>query len=98
MDGVRLSLVLPAYNEEAGLRQAIAGADGALARLADEYEVLVVDDGSHDGSAAIALDEASRRPRVRLLRHPVNRGYGSALRTGFEAVRFELVAFTDADC
>src|SRR5260221_317466 len=98
MDGVRLSLVLPAYNEQAGLRQAIAEADEALARHCADYEVLVVDDGSRDDTAAIAAGEATQRPHVRLLRHCVNRGYGAALRTGFEAARFDLVAFTDADC
>src|ERR1700722_12590348 len=100
MDGQRpcLSLVLPACNEEAGLRQAIAEADEALARLCSEYEILVIDDGSRDGTAAVAAAEAVNRPHVRLLRHQSNRGYGAALRTGFEAARFDLVAFTDADC
>jgi dolichol-phosphate mannosyltransferase len=94
----RLSLVIPAYNEEAGIRRAVAEADEALARLTSAYEVLVVDDGSTDGTAAAVADEARSRPAVRLLRHPANRGYGAALRTGFEAARFERVAFTDADC
>src|SRR5437879_88066 len=94
----RISLVLPAFNEEAGLRQAIAEADAALAALAADYEVLVVDDGSRDATARIAAEEAAARPHVRLLRHPTNLGYGAALRTGFEAARFDLVAFTDADC
>ncbi len=95
---LRLSLVLPAYNEQAGLRQAIAEADDALARLGGDYEILVIDDGSHDDTAAVARAEAARRPRVRVLRHATNRGYGAALRTGFEAARGDLVAFTDADC
>jgi dolichol-phosphate mannosyltransferase len=94
----RLSLVLPAYNEEAGIRQAVIEADEALAALVEDYEVLVVDDGSRDATSGIVAEEASRRPHVRLLRHPHNRGYGAALRTGFEAARFDLVAFTDADC
>jgi dolichol-phosphate mannosyltransferase len=99
MDGrPRLSLVLPAYNEEAGIRQAIVEADVALATLASEYEILVIDDGSRDGTAAVAADTAVARPHVHLLRHATNRGYGAALRTGFEAARFEQVAFTDADC
>src|SRR5262249_32184655 len=92
----RLSLVIPAYNEEAGIRQAVAEADEALARLTPAYEILVVDDGSADGTAAAVAEEARARPAVRLLRHPTNRGYGAALRTGFEAARFECVAFTDA--
>src|SRR5262249_12046541 len=94
----RLSLVIPAYNEEAGIRQAVAEADEALARLTPAYEILVVDDGSADGTAAAVAEEARARPAARLLCHPRNRGYGAALRTGFEAARFERVAFTDADC
>lgn len=94
----RLSLVIPAYNEAAGIRQAIAEADEALARLTTDYEVLIVDDGSRDKTADIVRVEAQQRPRVRLLQHEDNRGYGAALRTGFLAARFELVAFTDADC
>jgi glycosyltransferase involved in cell wall biosynthesis len=93
-----LSLVIPAYNEEAGIAQAIAEADDALRQLALTYEILIVDDGSSDGTAQ-AVREASRdRSCVRLLRHTVNRGYGAALRTGFETARGARVAFTDADC
>src|SRR5438105_3990071 len=88
-----LSLILPAYNEAAG----IAEADAALARFAGDYEILVVDDGSRDDTAAVVGALARDRPRVRLLRHEANRGYGAALRSGFEAARGDLVAFTDAD-
>lgn len=95
---ISLSLVIPAFNEGAGIRQAIVEADEALARLTRDYEILVVDDGSHDATAALVADEAEHRPHVRLLRHETNRGYGAALRTGFEAARFDHVAFTDADC
>src|SRR5437588_9415 len=84
-----LSLIIPASIEEA---------DAALHRLADDYEVLVVDDGSTDRTAQVAAAAVQGRPRVRLLRHAENRGYGAALRTGFEAARFDRVAFTDADC
>jgi glycosyltransferase involved in cell wall biosynthesis len=105
--GWGLSLVIPAYNEEEGIRQAIAEADEALLRLRFhphpdarvlDYEILVVDDGSCDATSEMVLEEASERPRVRLLRHEVNQGYGVALRTGFCAARQERVAFTDADC
>ncbi len=94
----RLSLILPAYNEVAGIRQAISEADEALSGLVADYEILVVDDGSADDTAAVVAQMAAGNPRVRLLRHERNRGYGAALRTGFDAARFELVAFTDADC
>lgn len=96
--GWRLSLVLPAYNEETGIRQAVVEACTALAELTSAYEVLVVDDGSRDGTAAVVAELAAERRQVRLLRHDKNRGYGAALRSGFAAARFERVAFTDADC
>jgi dolichol-phosphate mannosyltransferase len=96
--GWRLSLVIPAYNEEASIAQAIVEANDALVGLVRAYEIIVVDDGSRDATAAAVAEVARDRPWVRLLRHPVNRGYGAALRTGFEAARYDLVAFTDADC
>ena len=76
--GRRLSLVLPAYNEEAGIRQAVVEADDALAVLFDDYEILVVDDGSRDATAAVVREEAAARPHVRLVRHEKNKGYGAA--------------------
>src|SRR5258707_11746700 len=94
----RISLILPAYNEAAGIRQAIAEADNSLRELVSDYEILVVDDGSADGTAAVVEEVARQRSHVRLLGHDRNRGYGAALRTGFDAARFEFVAFTDADC
>ena len=92
------SLVIPAFNEAAGIRQAIQEADDALRELARPYEILIVDDGSQDGTAGVVAESAAEFPALRLLRHSRNRGYGAALRTGFEAARHELVGFTDADC
>jgi dolichol-phosphate mannosyltransferase len=66
--------------------------------MAAEYEIVVVDDGSRDGTGDLAEAEARRNPRVRVLRHEQTRGYGAALRSGFEAARYDLVTFTDADC
>src|SRR3954468_12630329 len=93
-----LSLVIPAYNEAATVEQAVQEADAALGALFDEYEILLVDDGSTDDTIPIAAHLQLDHSRLRLLRHPANRGYGAALRTGFAAARFDLVAFTDADC
>jgi glycosyltransferase involved in cell wall biosynthesis len=93
----RLSLVMPAYNEAAGIADAIAEAHEALAGLGYEFEILVVDDGSTDGTADCVAELTALWPHVRLLSHATNLGYGAALRTGFEASRYDLVAFTDAD-
>lgn len=95
---VRLSLVIPAYNEAAVIAQAVREAGEALGEVFADFEILVVDDGSSDDTAAVVEELLPGAPHARLLHHDVNRGYGAALRTGFEAARFELVAFTDADC
>lgn len=96
MKGV--SLVIPAFNEASGIRAAIEEADLALSSLDRPYELLVVDDGSDDATAEIVAELTAECRHVRLLRHAQNRGYGAALRTGFEAARHTFVAFTDADC
>src|SRR5262245_19922954 len=92
-----LSLVMPAFNGEAGIAEAVAEAHESLAGLGYEFEILVVDDGSTDRTAERVADLAAIWPRIRLLNHATNLGYGAALRTGFEAAGHELVAFTDAD-
>ncbi|MGE5190880.1 MAG: glycosyltransferase, partial [Deltaproteobacteria bacterium] len=92
-----LTLILPAYNEAAAIAHSIRAAVAALDELAIPYEVLVVDDGSNDATAAIAAEEARACPRVRLVSQGRNAGYGAALRRGFREARFDRVAFTDAD-
>lgn len=93
----RLSLVMPAFNEEAGIVESVAEAHESLAGLGYQFEILVIDDGSEDRTAELVAALREARPEVRLIRHYTNRGYGAALRTGFEAARYDLVAFTDAD-
>ncbi len=92
-----LSIVLPAYDEEANIVTAVRRATDVAGRLCAEHEVIVVDDGSSDATAALVRELAAADPRVRLVQHPRNRGYGDALKSGFEAARMELVFFTDAD-
>jgi dolichol-phosphate mannosyltransferase len=96
--GDRLSLVIPAWNEEACIDQALREATEALAQITAEYEIIVVDDGSEDQTTEIVAAWAERDAHVRLVRHGKNEGYAAALRSGFAAARLELVAFTDADC
>jgi len=93
-----LSLVLPAFNEDANIARAVRDASAAAATLVGDYEVVVVDDGSRDRTSAV-LDDMAREPGSRLIvvRHPRNRGYGAALRSGFAATKGELVFYTDSD-
>ncbi len=89
--------MLPAFNEEANIEQALLEATAAAESLFSEHEVLVVDDGSSDATAALVRETAAKDPRVRVISHGRNRGYGEALRTGFLASRLDYVFFTDAD-
>lgn len=94
----RLSYFFPAHNEEANVAGLVEEALEVLPSIADTFEIIIVNDGSRDRTQAIADDLTARHPDVvRAVHHPVNRGYGGALRSGFGAARFELVAFTDGD-
>ena len=93
-----LSYFFPAHNEEANLEALVEEALIALPALADRFEIIAVDDGSKDETSAIAERLAAAHPDVvRAIRHPVNLGYGAALRSGFRAARYDLVCFTDGD-
>lgn len=93
----RLSIVLPAYNEEANIEHAVRRASDVAARYCSDHEIIVVDDGSADDTAAIVQKLAVDDPKVRLVQHAENRGYGGALKSGFLSARLDLVFFTDAD-
>jgi glycosyltransferase involved in cell wall biosynthesis len=94
----RLSYFFPAHNEEANLAGLVEEALAVLPALADTFEIIIVNDGSRDGTQAIADELTASHPGVvRAVHHAVNRGYGAALRSGFGAARHELVAFTDGD-
>ena len=92
-----LSLVFPVFDEEQNVATLLDATLALAPRLADDFEVVVVDDGSRDASAEIVSRYAARHANVRLLRHAANRGYGAALRAGLREARGELVFFSDAD-
>jgi len=94
----RLTLVIPAYQESAGIAEVIEESESALEKIGlMDFEILVVDDGSTDSTFELASKTAQKFTHTRVIKLPQNCGYGKALRTGFEAARFEKVAFTDAD-
>ena len=92
-----LSISFPAYNEEANIGAAIEGAMRVASQLTDDYEVIVVDDGSADNTAGVVREYASRYPEVRLIEHGVNQGYGAAVYDGLVGGVKEWAFFTDSD-
>ena len=93
-----LSYFFPAHDEAENIEALVDEALAALPALADVFEIIAVDDGSKDGTAAIADRLAADHPGVvRVVHHQVNRGYGAALRSGFAAASHPLIAFTDGD-
>jgi glycosyltransferase involved in cell wall biosynthesis len=92
-----LSISFPAYNEEANIGQAVRDALRVGSELADDLEVIVVDDGSKDGTADVVRELAVEHPEVRLVEHEVNQGYGAAVYDGLVAGTKEWAFFTDSD-
>jgi len=93
----QVSALLPAYDEEALLEEAVGRLAAILDEVGQSWEILVVDDGSRDATGLIADRLADADPRVRALHHPVNRCLGGALLTGFAAARGTWVLYLDVD-
>ena len=93
----RLSVVLPAYNEEANVERVVRRVVAHLDGLGLDYELIVVDDGSADRTGEILDRLQAELPRLRPQHHPKNRGYGAALRTGFDAAQMPYVFYMDGD-
>jgi glycosyltransferase involved in cell wall biosynthesis len=92
-----VSAMFPCYNDVTTIGGLVDDVYGALSPLVPEVEVIVVNDGSSDGSGE-ALDEMSAtRPWLRVIHHETNRGYGGALISGFRAARHEWIFYTDGD-
>lgn len=93
-----LSVFFPAYNDAPSLPGLIGKTFAVLRGAADDYEVIVVNDGSYDNTAEVLLElQQLYSPHLRVVTHPQNRGYGGALRTGFASATKELVFYTDGD-
>src|SRR5438876_535976 len=92
-----LSIVLPAYNEEAVITNTVRSCLQTAERLGLSVQVLVVDDGSRDHTGAMVDALAAADPRIVALHHSSNRGYGAALVTGFTTAQGELLFFMDSD-
>jgi glycosyltransferase involved in cell wall biosynthesis len=88
-----VTIVIPAYNEAGAIGPTLVEIEAVLREAGVEGEIVVVDDGSKDGTAA----EVARYPTVKLIQHSHNRGYGAALKTGIRQAQHNVIAITDAD-
>jgi glycosyltransferase involved in cell wall biosynthesis len=92
-----LSIVLPAYNEEANVASAVEQVSAVAQQLGIEYEIILVNDGSADRTGEIGRELMQRVPHFQLVEHYPNRGYGGSLKAGFAAATKDLIAFVPAD-
>lgn len=97
MKNLSLSVVLPAHNEEGNISNTVADCVAYLTAAVPDYEVIVVNDGSKDRTREIVEGLGRQNPKVVLVNHDVNRGYGSALRSGFDKASLEYIFFMDSD-
>jgi glycosyltransferase involved in cell wall biosynthesis len=96
-ENVSLSVVLPMHNEEENAEATIRQCADHLPTVSDDYEILAVNDGSKDGTAKVLARLVKEIPSLRVITHPVNQGYGAAVRTGLKEAAKDLVVFMDSD-
>ena len=92
-----ISAFFPAYNDGGTIASMVVEVDRTLRELTDDYEIIVVNDGSQDYTAEVLEELQAKYDRLRVIHHPQNQGYGCALRSGFAAATKELVFYTDGD-
>jgi glycosyltransferase involved in cell wall biosynthesis len=92
-----ISAFFPCYNDAETIGDLVRKTDDELRRLADDYEIIVVNDGSRDESAQVLASLQAHVERLRIVTHETNRGYGAALRSGFAHATKDLVFYTDGD-
>lgn len=92
-----ISLVMPAYNEADNIEPMVEEATPALEAVSEDYEIIVVDDGSADDTAGVTRRVMESYPHVRLVQHEVNQGFGAAVFTGFTSAEMDWIFYTDAD-
>ena len=92
-----ISVFFPAYNLESKIEKTVKDAFEAIPKLAEKYEVIVVNDGSSDKTGEKLADLKDKFKNLEIITHKVNRGYGAALKSGFYNSKYTFIAFTDAD-
>ncbi len=93
----QLTVFFPCYNEENNIQRLLQNAVSVIPALVDKYQIIIVNDGSKDGTKEVAESLAKQYKNIEVISHQVNRGYGAALRTGFLASTKSWVFYTDGD-
>ena len=94
---VSISVFFPCYNEQENVARTVEKALEVMEKLNVDFEIIIVDDGSSDGTGQIADEIAGRDKRIKVVHHHHNLGYGAALQSGFKTATKELVFYTDGD-
>lgn len=92
-----LSVFLPAYNEAENLGTTVKNVVENASEVADKWELLIVNDGSKDNTLEVAQKLAAKDKHIRVINHPVNRGYGAALKSGLYGAKYDWISFIDSD-
>lgn len=92
-----LSLFLPTFNEEANIKKTVLNSKSVMLKNVNNWEIIVVNDGSTDNTEKIAEELHKSDPRIKVMTHKVNKGYGGSLQTGFYNCRYDWICFTDSD-
>lgn len=92
-----ISAFFPCFNEEKNVAPLVDNLKKVLPQVAEVYEIIIINDGSSDRTGEVAEALAKKTHLVRVVHHPTNLGYGSSIRSGFEAARYDWIFFTDGD-
>lgn len=94
---VSISVFFPCHNEQENISRVVNRALGVVGQISDDFELIIVNDGSRDRTGAIADELAKTDSRIKVVHHQTNMGYGAALQSGFRAASKDLVFYTDGD-
>ena len=92
-----LSVFFPTYNEEGSIKSVVEKTKETLIKIAEKWEILIINDGSKDQTEEISQDLSKKDKRIKVISHNPNRGYGAALKTGFYNAQYQWIALTDSD-
>lgn len=97
MNNYSVSVFFPCYNDKGTIATLVREAKSTLEKITDDFEIIVIDDGSTDGARELLTELQNDVAQLKLVFHEKNKGYGGALQSGFKAASKELVFYTDGD-